>query len=354
MKILDRYIGRVVFVNTLLALLTLIALFAFFGFLEELRMVGKGGYTENLAAIYVALSIPNLAYQMFPIATLLGAVTGLGLLASNGELVAIRAAGVSMIRLVWSVMKAGLLLILLAIFVGEVVAPLAQQKGKSIRTVAIHDRVVYAGPEGLWLRDGKDYINIQHVLPGNKLGHIQIYQYDDKQKMVGVRNASSGELQDGQWLLNRVESLSFTAEGVTKEWLPQWQWQTSITPQSLNVMMHEPENLSAWGLLNYIGYLDNNGLSTERYELAFWKRMLLPFVTGVMIVLALPFVFGPLRSVGIGSRILFGVLVGVSFHLINQLAGSFGLVYGVPPLLSAIFPAMLFFIAAVWMLRRVN
>lgn len=108
------------------------------------------------------------------------------------------------------------------------------------------------------------------------------------------------------------------------------------------------------GLYSYIDYLEANGLSTERYELAFWKRLLLPFVSAVMIVLALPFIFGPLRSVGVGSRILFGVLVGVSFHLLNQLVGFFGLVYGLPPMLSAAIPSMLFFFAAVHFLRRVN
>lgn len=354
MKLIDRYIGKVIFVNTLLALFALIALFAFFGFLEELRMVGKRGYTEELAAIYVLLSLPNIAYQMFPVATLLGAITGLGVLATNSELIAIRAAGVSMVRLVWGVMKAGLLLIMFAMVIGEVVAPYTQEKAKSMRTVALHDRMVYAGPEGLWLRDGSDYINIQHVLPGNQLGRVQIYHYDAEQRLVGIKRAVSGALEGEKWQLNKVESISFTPDGIEKQTFTQWEWVTGITAKALGVVMHDPESLSAVGLYNYTTYLDANGLSVERYELALWKRLLLPIVSGVMIILALPFVFGPLRSVGIGSRILFGVLVGVGFHLVNQLVGFFGLVYGVPPLLSALIPSALFLWAAIFFLRRVT
>lgn len=354
MQILDRYIARNVAMSALVVMTVLLSLFTFFAFTDEVDKIGQGQYGTLEAARYVLMTVPRLAYQLFPIVALLGSIIGLGLLASNSELTVMRAAGVSLGRIVWSVMKVGLMFVLLALVIGEGVAPSAELRAQALRSVAMSDRLDLGGRNGLWARDGSNVVNVREILPGERLGNIYIYELDDDNRVTRVVHAESAAYRKGHWVLEQVVSSRISPQRVTSSSVPSEPWDTRLSPDLLGVVTVKPNTLSILGLYQYVEYLHDNGLDADTYEQALWAKMMAPFITGVMVFIAIPFVFGPLRSVGIGHRVLVGALLGVGFHLVNQMFAYMGLVFSFSPAFSALFPAVVAFVVAVGFLRKVR
>lgn len=354
MKLLDRYIGVTVAVSTLIVLLVLLALFSFGAFVAELDSVGKGDYTLAGAAQYVMLSLPRLAYQLFPVVALLGSVIGLGLLAGNNELLVMRVAGVSVLRIAVSVMKVGLLWMLAAVILGEFVAPVTDRYAKSMHSAALAERFAMTSQNGLWARDGAKFIHIRDVLADGLLGGITIYEFDDQHRLHEVTQANSGKFNNGKWMLQQAARSDIDPAGIETRHLGQLEWQSQLTPDMIDVVAVKPDSLSLKGLLDYISYLRDNGLSAEHYQLAFWNKIVLPVTTAVMVFLSIPFIFGPLRSVGIGQRIFVGTLVGIGFYLLGQTFGFAGLAHQLPPLLSAALPTVVVAVITIVLVRRVR
>lgn len=352
MRILDRYIAKSVGFSTLLVLGVLLTLFAFFAFMDEAGRIGQGRYGTLQAFQYVLLTVPGLAYQLFPICALLGATIGLGILASNSELVAMRAAGVSLRQIIFSVMKVGLLFVVLTLVVGEGIAPEAERYAQTLRSVAMSNKLTLRGEEGLWARDGNSFVNVRNILPGERLGQIFIFERDAMHRLVKLVQADSAVYRKGQWLLQGMLSSTITEEGVSSARVAEIPWQTNLSPDLLNVVTVKPNTLSIFGLYEYVHYLHDNGLDAAVYEQALWGKVVAPLITAVMVFLSIPFVFGPLRSVGVGHRILVGTLTGVVFYILNQMFAYMGLVFGFNPLLSALAPAGMALLAGYYMLRR--
>ncbi|MEJ2565072.1 MAG: LPS export ABC transporter permease LptG [Gammaproteobacteria bacterium] len=354
MRLLDRYIGVTVAGSTLVVLAVLLALFSFGSFVTELNAVGKGDYTLTVAAEYVLLTLPHVTYQLFPVVALLGSVIGLGVLASNNELLVMRAAGISVGRITLAVMKVGLLWIIVAVILGEFVAPLADRYAQTMHNTALVDRFAITSQNGLWARDGENYIHIRDVFANGVVGGVTIYKLDGKQRLLEVTQARTGRFVDGEWRLRKVKrSLIDPAHIVTQD-LKQLEWRSLLTPEMIDVVVVKPNSLSLKGLLDYIRYLRDNGLDAEHYQRAFWNKLIQPATTAVMVFLSIPFIFGPLRSVGVGQRIFVGALVGIGFYLLGQLFGIAGMLYHVPTALSAVLPTGLFFILGIMLMRRVR
>ncbi len=353
MLILDKYIGSVILKSTAIVMLFLVALLSFFNYVDQLRDVGTGNYGAIQAAEYVVLIIPRIIYQMMPIAVLIGAIAGLGMLANNNELIVMRAAGISINNIIVSVMKVGALLMVLVVVIGEWVAPMSERYAQILRSVSISNTLSIGAINGLWARDGAQYINIQKVLPKGKLGGVNIYEFNTKRQLTKVTQASEAYYINNNWLLENVVESTIKTNTVSVKSHKNRIWLTSLSPDLLSVVLVKPETLSILGLFQYISYLHDNDLDAARYELALWSKSMLPIITGIMIILAIPFVFGSLRSVAIGQRILVGTFVGISFYIINQVFGYLGLVYHLHIAASAMLPALGFFIYAVYRIRKI-
>ena len=353
MKILNQYIGTAVIGGTLLVLSVLLALFSFVGFVGELEEVGKGSYQLLQAGEFILLSLPRFAYELFPVSALLGSMLGLGILATNNELIVMRAAGVSLLQIVVSVMKAGLILMILAGLLGEVVAPKTEQYAQDLRSKALAQQAAFKTKNGFWTRDGLRFINVRAILPGGELSRINIYEFDDQRRLRVATSARSATYQDNEWVLEDVHRSDINENQVTTRQLPTMITSFLMNHDVLEVITIKPQSLSAWGLYKYVNYLHDNELSAAGYEMVLWSKVILPFSTGVMVFLSIPFVFGSLRTVGIGQRILVGTLVGIGFYIFNQMFNYVGLVYEVNPAITAILPTILFFVLAMRMIRRV-
>lgn len=352
MRIIDRYIANHVIWGTLLALFVLAAVFSFIAFVDDLDAVGRGDYSLSKAVEYMLLTLPRRMFFLFPLAALVGTLIGLGVLASNLELSVLRASGMSSMRIAVATMKAGLLLAVLAMLVGELLAPFAERVAQQRRSVAISDQIALNTNYGFWVRDGSSFINIRTVLPGNRMGNVYIYEFDAENRLRVATHAKQADFRDGEWYLHGIEQSEILKDRVIRRSVNEAVWRSLFQPDLVNVVAVKPESLSIFGLARYVTYLRDNDLSTARYELAFWNKIAYPMATLVMIFLALPLVLGRLRSVGVGQRIVVGALVGIAFHVINQVSGDLGLVYGLTPLISAFLPTLVFLGIGVVMMRR--
>jgi lipopolysaccharide export system permease protein len=354
MNILDRYIARVVLIASLLVLLVIVALDSLFTLVTEFGDVGRGSYGILNVLEYLLLTMPHRVYELLPMAALLGSLLGLGMLASHRELVVMRAAGVSLWRLVQSVLYVGVVLMFVGILIGEFIAPVAEKLAQTRRAMLISEHIILRSDYGFWARDANRFVNIRQVLPGGKLGDLYIYEYDDDMRLQSVTHAVGGEYRDGRWLLEQVDQSEISAGQVSTRQLARSEWTSILTPDLLNVVSVSPTDLSAQELGSYIGYLRDNHLDTGSFELAYWGRLAWPLTGLVMIFLSVPFVFGPLRETGAGQRLLVGAMVGIGFYLINKTVGQLSLIYGVEPMVSTLLPLAAFAAAGAIGLSRVR
>lgn len=352
MKIIDRYIAAVVVVATLTALLVVVGLNTFFSLIGQIDDVGKGDYTLLKMLASVALTIPGSLYELFPVAALLGSLAGMGMLASNSELIAMRASGMSIWRIVISVMHAGLLMLVLVVLVGEFVAPVTDRYGQEIRTSATDTRVSFMGNRGLWVRDDKLFINAKKVISRNELADITVYEFDDQARLVEATRAVHARYQAGQWILRNVQRSSFDRHGVHVSHRQRTARDSLLTPKVLGIVVLKPEDMSARDISQFMGYLEENGLSTKQYEYAFLSRFTTPLSALVMLFISVPFVFGGLRSVSAGQRIFLGILVGFGFYIVSQITGQMGRVYDLNPFIATMLPSLLFLVAGFYAVRR--
>jgi len=368
-RTLDRYLARSILSTSLLVLVTLVALAGVFAFIAELEDVGKGQYSLGVAAQYVLLTLPGVSYLLFAPAVLLGSLLGLGALATNSELTVMRAAGVSVARIVRSVLITGLALTLVVAFLGETIMPRTEQIAEEIRLKALEERLSAKGSSGLWVRSGQRYVNIATVMPDLTLLGITVHTIRGQKLVESLLAARATRLNGDDWLLEDVRISQFAHDGVTTRQEDQSSWSdlslehqnfgapprnvpTLISPELVKSLSVSNESLSARNLYDQIRYLRENQLDAGRTELSFWQKITSPLSTLVMLMLSLPFVFGSQRSGGAGQRIFVGILLGIVYVLVNKLLTQLAFNTGFTPLVSAILPLLLFSIVAIVGIQR--
>ncbi|AMR65996.1 MULTISPECIES: LPS export ABC transporter permease LptG [Pseudomonadaceae] len=348
---LDRYIGTSVFLAILSVLGIIVGLALLFAFIDELGDLSDS-YGTLEALIYVVLTLPRRAYEMLPMAALIGCLIGLGSLASNSELTIMRAAGVSVGRIVWAVMKPMLVLMLVGVLIGEYLAPWSENQAQAHRSLAQGGGEAQSSKHGLWHRQGQEYVHINAVQPGGKLIGVTRYQFDEQRKLQAASFARRAQYQGDHWQLEEVKTTLFHDRRTEVQQADRQRWDIELTPQLLGTVVLAPDALSISGLWRYIHYLGEQGLSNGSYWLAFWTKVLQPLVTAALVLMAISFIFGPLRSVTLGQRVFTGVLVGFVFRIAQDLLGPSSLVFGFSPLLAVVVPAGICALAGFFLLRR--
>ena len=350
MKKLDRYIGMTVLIAMLSVMLIVVFLDTLFAFMAQLEAV-RNDYQLPQVVQYIILTTPKRIYEIIPVASLIGCLLGLGSLANHSELVIIRAAGISLRRISWYVIKPAIVLMVLGLLIGEFVAPVAGQTADSMKKMA---RSAYASSvdEGLWYREGDSYMYLDVFNSDGILNGLSIYTFDDrkylKQTVYAKRAVTKGEY----WLMEDVEISNYSDDTVESLHKDRQVWQTGLTTELLQVMSANPEDLSMQGLVTYIDYLDNEGFESGEYRLVLYKKLLQPLAIFALVLIGISFVFGPLRSVSMGLRLFSGVATGVIFMIIKNLMGPASLVFGFPPLLAVMMPILLCLGIGVGLLKR--
>ncbi len=365
--ILDRYIGRSILSTTVLVLFTLVSLFALFAFISELEDVGKGHYSAGVAAQYILLTVPGIAYLLFAPAVLLGSLLGLGSLANNSELTVMRAAGVSVGRIVRAVLITGVGLTVVAALLGETVMPRTEQIAEELRLNALEQRLSSKGSSALWVRSGHQYVNIATVLPDKTLLGVTVHTFREQKLTESLIAARAVRDDNNEWVLEGIQISTFSDDGVKTQQQKRASWSelssssdpdgsstNLLSPQLVSNLSVSDENLSALALYNQVRYLKDNQLDSNTTELSFWQKITSPLSTLVMLMLSLPFVFGSQRSGGAGQRVFVGILLGIVYVLMNKLLTQLALNAGFTPLVSAVLPLAFFLFVSLIGIQRVS
>ncbi|MEP6701827.1 MAG: LPS export ABC transporter permease LptG [Betaproteobacteria bacterium] len=356
MKTLNRYIGREVLASTLLVLLGLIVLFAFFDLIRELGDVSAGYYFRP-ALFFVLLGLPTHTYEVFPIAALIGTLFALAQLVGNSEYTVMRSSGASLPQIGWSLTRVGLVLVVVTFALGEFVVPYSEKIAQQFKLQSRNQVVAQQFRSGVWLRQDRNFINVRQVeLPDTTLIGVRIYEFDADLRLKSVSQAERGKyLGTNRWQLTGITKTTLENDVARVSTSPEMIWNSVLDPSFLSVLLVQPEQMSAANLYQYIDYLSENHQKTSRYEIAFWKKVFYPVAVLVMMFLALPFSQFQRRTGGIGMRIFSGIMVGLVFYTFNMFFTYLGVLYDWPPLPSAVFPTMIFFMLAatmLWWLER--
>ena len=353
--VLDKYIGKTIFNTIMATLFMLVSLSGIIKFVDQLRKTGQGEYTALGAGLYTLLSVPKDIEIFFPMAALLGALLGLGTLAQRSELVVMQASGFTRMQIAASVMKTAIPLVLLTMAIGEFVAPQGEQMARNYRAQQLVGGSLLSTQSGLWAKDGDNFIFIERIRDDNQLAGISIYSFNKERRLQTVRYAASAQYNAEKklWELAQIDQSDLTdPQQVKGSQTLSGEWKTTLTPDKLGVVALDPTALSISGLYNYTKYLKQSGQVSGRYELNMWSKIFQPLSVAVMMLMALSFIFGPLRSVSMGMRVVTGISFGFLFYVLDQIFGPLSLVYNIPPLLGALLPSAVFFALSVFMLLK--
>ncbi|NWO08404.1 MAG: LPS export ABC transporter permease LptG [Alteromonadaceae bacterium] len=351
MRKIDGYVMRTVGGAIFLVMMVVLSLDLIFAFIAELEDT-RNDYQTLQALWHVALTLPRRIYEYLPLGAFMGCLVGLGAMASSSELTVVRAAGVSLKRIVWSAMKPALVVVVLGVLIGEFVAPTTERIAQSEKAVALGSGNNVAEAHGVWHREGDIFMHLNAVQPNGVLHGVSRFEFDDNRQLKESSFARRAIYQGDYWLLENVTTTRLEGERTVREQESSVRWDTGLSPSVLSVLIVDPEDLSMSGLYTYARYLGEQGLSAARYWLAFWKKALMPLGTAVMVLVAISFVFGPLRSVTMGFRVFTGLLVGLLFKYMQDLLGPMSMVYGFNPMLAVLTPIAISAVAGALLMRR--
>ncbi|KXW55284.1 LPS export ABC transporter permease LptG [Ferrovum sp. PN-J185] len=347
MRLLHRYLAREVIFGTALVFAALVSLFSFFDFIHELNDLGKGSYQITQIVVYVLLAMPGHGYELFPIAALIGTLYGLNNLAQHSEITVMRASGMSKAQLNQSMIKIGLYFVLFAFVLGEFIVPATEEAAQQWRLKALNNFVATQFRSGIWVKDSGSFINVREMLPDNSLHDIRIYRFDDNRRLKEISRAHKATfISEHKWRLIKVEHTFFNQDGVSVSQDASEEWNSVLTPSVLSTLLVEPEQMSIWNLFGYIKHLKENNQQTSRFEIAQYSKLIYPFSILVMMMLAVPFSLSRPRSGAVGTRMLIGIALGLSFYLLSRFFAYLGQLNDWWPLFSTITPSLMFLLLA--------
>lgn len=337
--LLTQYLTRAILIGSALVLVVLLALAGLFEFIAELDDV-RNNYQTPQAILYTALRLPNLAFEMMPVAVLIGSLIGLGALASHSEIIVMRASGLSVRRIAGMVAFAGGVLLVFAALLGEFVGPPLDFYARDMRLNARLGQEDEQLGNATWVKDGPVYLHLERVSSEFEFGSIYLYRFNDDHTLASIGKAdNSGIDDDDRWRLENLRETRFEHDAVQVV-------ESSVAVQSFEVnaellsnALAKPLSLSLRGLRSYIDYLDRNALDSSRYRSELWYRVSRTVTVLVMPILALAFMFGSLRTGGTGSRLLIGVVIGLAYYLASEMLANSGQVFNLDPVLVSWLPA---------------
>lgn len=357
MPMLARYIAKTVFLAMLVVLGIIMTIDMVFTLADEMAGTNRY-YTASDAVVYVLRTMPTSVYELLPYVALGGALIGLGVLASSQELLVMQAAGIKTSVLVSWVMIPVLGVMLFSLVLGEWIAPSLQQKAQSERAMIHSGGQAISSAQGDWRKIGNEYIHINAIAPGGReLFGVTVYELDNSRQLVRSSFAAQanyvGEDDAGYWRLSDVQETRFTATRLYAQRHDSLDWWIDMSPSLLSVLLVRPDRQSISGLYQFARYFEGEGLDSSSYDLAFWKKLLQPLATLGLVLLAVSFIFGPLREVTMGSRVFVGIAIALVFTIIQRTLGPATVLYGISPLAAVLAPIALSALIGLYLLRRI-
>ena len=367
MKTIRRLIYREVLTSITLVALGFLALFFFFDLVDELQYLGKNNglstaddsYQIRHALLYVAMLIPNHLYELLPISVLIGTIFVMARLAQSSEYTILRTSGLGPWRALKLLLALGAFFVALSFAVGDYLAPGSERAAQLLK--ARYQNIITVGQTGAWLKEKQAsssfVVNVKQLSPANEMRGVKIFEFNSLGHIISTTEAPVGVFTaKAAWTLRQASRTEFevatSIDNNVKTALPQarvsrttlasFDWPTQISSEMVSVALLKPERMATLDLFNYIRHLDANGQTAQRYEIEFWKKVFYPLSCLVMVMLALPFAYLHFRSGGIASHVFTGVMIGISFFLLNNVFGYIGNLRSWQPWLAAATPGLLY------------
>jgi len=350
--IINRYIIRTIHLGTFTALLALVGLGLIFLFVGQLDDLGEGRYDLLEIVKFVALSVPGKIVEFMPLAVLLGSILGLGALASNSEIIAMQASGVSLVKLVSPVVQAAAILAVLSFLLADWVVPDSETYARSVKNLAQEKTSALIVREGLWTKDDSRILHIGQLMPNGIARDIAIYELDKQGKLLSALKAERAIPLGQGWELQQVNKSVISDKKMETVSFDHMVYEGNLSRQLLEVLMIEPRQMSSNDLRAYLNFLDENKLDNRVERLIFWQKLLAPLTIIVMCLLAFPFVLGSQRQGSSGQRLLIGILLGLAFVVVDRLVIQLGTKFEINALIIALLPNMAFLGIAIYMLIK--
>ena len=366
MKTIRRLIYGEVFAAIALVALGFLSLFFFFDLVDELQYLGKNNglsatadiYQIRHALLYVALLAPNHLYELLPISVLIGTILVMARLAQSSEYTILRTSGLGPWRALRLLLALGAFFVALSFAIGDYVAPASDRAAQLLK--ARYQGRITIGQTGAWLKEKQTpnnyVVNVKALSPANEMQGVQIFEFNNKGLIVSTTQAVSASFSSGgAWLLSQATRAEFevptalldngksTESAKVKRGVSEsFRWPTELSAEMVSVALLKPERMGTIDLFNYVRHLTANGQTAQRYEIEFWKKVFYPLGCLVMVMLALPFAYLHFRSGAIAGSVFAGVLIGISFFLLNNVFGYIGNLRNWQPWLAAATPGLLY------------
>jgi len=354
MGLLTSYLMRTILTGTLLVLTVLLALGGLFEFIGQLGDT-QGNYGIPQALLFAALRMPQLSFEMLPMAVLIGSLLGLGGLANSSELVVMRTAGISVFRLSGMVAVSGVVLMILTALIAEYIGPPLDHFARNMRDEARYEKEGENIGNAAWVKDGPVILHLQRVNTEFDFGSVFMFRFNDDNTLQSIAQAENSGIDDSDnWLLENFRETRFEDDGVQVVETSLAVEAFEVDAELLGITMVKPISLSLRGLMSYIAYLRKNELTAKRYETEFWSRISGTAAVVIMPLLALAFVFGSLRSAGSGGRLTIGVLIGLAYYLATEMLANSGQIFDLNPAVITWLPSMALLLVTIFALSRVR
>ncbi len=374
MKTIRRLIYGEVLASIVLVATGFLALFFFFDLVDELQYLGKNNglptandiYQIRHALAYVGLLVPNHLYELLPISVLIGTIFVMARMAESSEYTILRTSGLDPWRALKLLLGLGAFFVVFSFVIGDYIAPASEKAAQLLK--AKYQNTISVGQTGAWLKEKQPYnsyvANVKKLSTSNEMLDVQVFEFNNKGALVSVTRAAIATFgDDDSWLLKNAirsefdipmtnQSATDSSErpipkggqsaGVNRTRTDNFRWPTGITSEMVSVALLKPERMATYDLFTYIRHLEANGQAAQRYEIEFWKKVFYPLSCLVMVMLALPFAYLHFRSGGIAAYVFAGVLIGISFFLLNNLFGYVGILQNWQPWLAAATPGLLY------------
>ena len=353
MSILDRYLIRAILGAVLIVMAALLVLGGLYIFIDQQDDIGVGNYTLSSAMWFTLLNLPTQAYQLLPLTAMIGSLVGLGSLARGSELTVIRATGVSIGRLAGTALLAALLLIGVAIALGEFVAPPLQEAAKEHKAFSKFTNLRFGNSGGAWVRDGNLILNVERQWGERQFGGMQVFELSPDHQLLSIGHAARAtEGANRQWRLSEYAESKVVDDTVTGTRSGERTLTSNVTAGFLGLAVDTPSQLTSRSLWRLIQYLNANELDSREYVFAFWSRIARTLAIAFAVLLAIPFVLGSLRSAGAGTRTMIGGMLGVGLLLLQRLIDSGTIVFSLNPIVLAWVPTALLAMVSLTLLAR--
>lgn len=341
MNLADRYIIKTVSLSLALVLFSLTGIQIFLLFVSQLSDIGKADFGMLPALIYVAMQLPSQVYLFFPMASLLGCLIGLSVMGGHHELVVLRAAGMSIGQITLAVFKMAILLILGMSLIGELCIPKMVSWSHEYKNQMLRGGQSLQTTKGLWLHTAQDILMIGSIVSPQSIQDIEQFHFDEDRNLLFIRRIEALSQHEGRWRASAWEQTNLLPNKTTVEQAHDVPWDVDLDPRLLRVSKHDIEEMTFPELHRFLGVQKSTKQNSRNYELKYWQRLVLPFTTLVMMLLAIPFVFGSLRSSTMGEKLMYGALIGFGFYIINHFLNALSQIYQFPSLLAAIGPTVI-------------